>query len=137
MPASTMHPIQIQDIASWKNNPRLSIGRGTKVSQPRNVLKATDTGTPIPVTAQSATNSGGKVTVSHVVSSSDTTYSHVDIWASGYLGNTTPVKVSSGTSPHTFFLQPTGETVSLHFQSIGKDGSSLPLNQAPSATVKL
>lgn len=137
MPASTLHPIQMPDIATWKNNPRLSTGRGTKVSQPRNVLKATETGTPIPVTNQSATSSNGRVTVSHVVNPSDTTYSHVDVWASGYLGNTTPVKVSSGTSPHTFFLQPTGETVSLHFQSVGKDGSSLPLTQAPSATVKL
>lgn len=134
---STMHPLSFPDVASWKNNPRISTGRGTKVNQPRTVLTANQTGIPLPVTRPQATSNKGVVTLQHVVNPADTTHSHVNVWALGYLGNKQPVQVSSGTSPHTFALQPTGESVTLMIQSVGKDGSLLPLPQVPTVSVKL
>jgi len=137
MEKSAMHSFQFPNVASWRNNPRLGMGRGTKSQQPGVVLTANQTGIPLPVTRLTATSSKGVVNLSHIVNPNDPTHSHVDVWATGYLGNKQPVKVSSGTSPHSFALNPTGENVTLQVQSIGKDGSPLPLTQAPTVSVKL
>lgn len=134
---STMHPLQFPDVASWKNNPRLGTGRGNQINSPGSILTANQTGAPLPVTTLKATSSKGVVNLSHVVNPNDPTHSHVDVWATGYLGNKQPVKVSSGTSPHSFALNATGENITLQVQSIGKDGTPLPLNQSPTVSVKL
>lgn len=139
--APTMHPLQFPDVASWRNNPRLGTGRGTQQTQPRAVLTGNQTGIPLPVTKPTVTKATAagqtQINLSHLVNPNDPTHSHVDVWASGYLGNRQPVKISSGTSPHSFLMSPTGESVTLHVQSVGKDGSFLPLNQAPTVSVKL
>jgi hypothetical protein len=140
-PSSTQHPITFPDIAAWKNNPRLVSGRSNKNVTTQNIIPPANAGVPLAVTSVAAstksTTAGTQITLTHTVSPNDTAYSHTDVWATGYLGNTQPVKVSSGTSPHTFVLPSTGEGVSLSVQSIGKDGSILPLNQAPTTAVKL
>ncbi len=138
---STEHTLVFPDIAAWKNNPRLVSGRSNKNLAPSQIIPPGNQGIPLPVSnlsvSSQSTSEGIKITTSHVVNPQDTAHSHVDIWATGYLGNTNPIKVSSGTSPHTFILPATGENVSLHIQSVGKDGSPLPIVHSPSRSITL
>lgn len=144
---SFAHPIVWPRIDSWQDNPRLIVNKanGANPGKPTQPLRGNQTQTPKPVAVStivptSATYGGTtikKVTSSFLNGSSDPAFSHVDVWVQGYLGNPNPVKVTSGTSPITAALQQTGENVTLIFQSIGIDGTPLPLASSPRKVVSL
>ena len=79
-----------------------------------------------------------KVQIQHKIASSDLAFHHANVWVSGLLGNPNPQLLAASTaSPHTLLLPSTGEQVSLTVQSVGKDGSLLPLASSPSTPVQL
>jgi hypothetical protein len=79
-----------------------------------------------------------KVQLSHRVSSSDSAFHHANVWVTGLGGNPNPQLQSASTaSPHTLLLPSTGENVSITVQSVGKDGSLLPLSASPTKSVTL
>lgn len=145
IPNSTDHDFSSAPIESWHSNPRLVSGRSNKAAgvQP---LNTSQQGIPLPVSQLSATTAskdyGGakytQVNLAHKISSNDQTFHHANVWITGLGGSTTPQLHSGSTqSPHTLTLPATGEKVSLTVQSVGKDGSLLPLSQSPSTTVQL
>jgi len=144
-PNSAGHTITMPTVESWQTNPRLVSGRSNKASgiPP---LSQSEQGQPKPVTQLGATSSsvniGGakmsQVQISHKISSSDNAFHHANVWITGLGGNNNPQLQSASTaSPHTLLLPATGEQVSLTVQSVGKDGSLLPLSSSPSTTVQL
>lgn len=145
IPNSTDHAISNAPIESWKSNPRLVSGRANKAAGTI-ILQSHEQGIPRPVSnVATSTNRkvyGGatytQVNLSHNTDSNDQTFHHANIWITGLGGSQTPQLHSGSTSsPHTLTLPATGEKVSLTVQSVGKDGSLLPLSQSPSTTVQL
>lgn len=146
IPNSTDHDFSAPDpIESWQSNPRLTSGRANKASGVP-TLSTAEQGIPKPVSQLSATTGvktyGGakytQVNISHKISSNDQAFHHANVWITGMGGSTTPQLQSGSTqSPHTLTLPATGEKVSLTVQSVGKDGSMLPLSQSPSTSVQL
>jgi hypothetical protein len=138
-------PAKMPTVESWDTNSRLSTGRSNKAAgiQP---LQTQEMGIPRPVTQLKASSTarviGGatmrQVQINHKISSTDTTFHHANVWVTGLAGNQNPQLMSSSTaSPHTLLLPSTGEQVSLTVQSVGKDGSLLPLSSSPSTPVQL
>jgi hypothetical protein len=132
-------------VESWDTNPRLSTGRANKAAGIA-PLQTSEQGMPRPVTKLSAISTkrtfGGatmaQVQINHKIPSYDTTFHHANVWVTGLAGNPNPQLMSSSTaSPHTLLLPSTGEQVSLTVQSVGKDGSLLPLSSSPSTPVQL
>jgi hypothetical protein len=144
-PNSAIHTIEMPTIESWDTNARLATGRSNKASGIA-PLMISEQGTPKPVTGLTAKSSrstiGGatmaKVQLSHQVASSDNAFHHANVWVSGFGGNPNPQLLSSATaSPHTLLLPATGDSVTLTVQSVGKDGSLLPLSSSPTSSVSL
>jgi hypothetical protein len=144
-PNSAGSTISMPTVETWQTNARTVSGRSNKNtgSQP---LLPTEQGTPKPVSSLSATSTrqtvGGsqmaKVQISHKILSSDQAFHHANVWVTGLAGNPNPQLQSASTaSPHTLLLPATGEQVSLTVQSVGKDGSLLPLAQSPTTSVQL
>jgi hypothetical protein len=132
-------------IETWQTNARTVSGRANKATGQK-PLHPTEQGTPKPVSKLAATSSkqtvGGqqmaKVQINHRILSSDNAFHHANVWITGLGGNKNPQLQSASTaSPHTLLLPSTGETVSLTVQSVGKDGSLLPLSSSPSTPVTL
>lgn len=137
--------VSMPKIETWQTNARTVSGRSNK-STGQKPLHPTEQGTPKPVSQLSATSTtqtvGGaqmaKVQINHRILSSDQAFHHANVWVTGLGGNNNPQLQSASTaSPHTLLLPSTGETVSLTVQSVGKDGSLLPLSQSPSTPVTL
>jgi hypothetical protein len=144
-PNSTHSPIMMPTIESFKSDPRLVSGRSNKAAGSP-VLTTAQQGIPRPVSNVRATSAqktiGGakyaSVNVSHNISSNDATFHHANVWVTGLNGATQPQLISgSPTGPHNLLLPATGEKVSLTVQSVGKDGSLLPLSESPSTAVQL
>ena len=132
-------------IETWQTNARTVSGRSNK-STGQAPLHPSEQGIPKPVSnltaSSSRSNIGGQtmatVKINHRILSSDNAFHHANVWITGLGGNKNPQLQSASTaSPHTLLLPSTGETVSLTVQSVGKDGSLLPLTSSPSAPVTL
>ena len=109
-------------------------------------LHPTEQGVPKPVVNLGASSVhqmiGGskyaKVAINHRITSSDDAFHHANVWVTGLGGNPNPQLQSASTaSPHTLLLPATGENVSITVQSVGKDGSLLPLSKSPTTAVTL
>jgi hypothetical protein len=145
MAAPDSGSVRWPSIESWQTS-RLSVSnRSNKASGIPPLLQA-EQGTPKPVTKLNATSTrttiGGaeyaQVQLSHKIASSDLAFHHANVWVTGLGGNTNPQLQSASTaSPHTLLLPSTGEQVSITVQSVGKDGSLLPLSASPSTPVQL
>lgn len=140
-----MAKLYVPNIDSLKGDPRLLQGRSNQRSGSP-VLAANETGIPQPVTNPQATSTrvshGGatyaKVVITHKISSSDSAFHHANVWITGLGGSATPQLQSGSTStPHVLLLPATGERVTTTIQSVGKDGSLLPMSQSPSTSVSL
>jgi len=136
-----MHTMTFPDIAAWKNNPRLVSGRANQ-----NPLLPSEQGIPVGVRNLQITTKHIKVngttmnqvTLNHIVDPTDTTHASTNVYATGLYGSSTPTQISSATkSPHVIVLPITKEGVSFTVQSVGKDGSTLPLSQSPTKAIKL
>jgi hypothetical protein len=132
-------------LESWQTDSRLASGRANKAAGVAS-LGASEAGIPQPVTQLKASSFQSKiggatmttVQINHKISSSDQTFHHANVWVTGLGGNPNPQLLSSSTaSPHTMILPNTGEKVSLTVQSVGKDGSLLPLSSSPSTPVTI
>lgn len=137
--------VRMPVIETWQTNARTVSGRSNK-STGQKPLHPTEQGAPKPVSKLTATSSkqtvGGaqmtKVQISHRILSSDPAFHHANVWITGLGGNKNPqLQTASTASPHTLLLPSTGENVTLTVQSVGKDGSLLPLSQSPSTPVTL
>jgi hypothetical protein len=143
--ADNSETIKMPTIETWQTDARTVSGRSNKATgQP--TLAPGEQGIPKPVSTLKATSSrqtiGGatmaNVQISHRILSSDQAFHHANVWITGLGGNNNPQLQSASTaSPHTLLLPATGESVSLTVQSVGKDGSLLPLSQSPSTPVTL
>lgn len=101
---------------------------------------------PLPVSAILAVESPYKATASGVYSlvsvefnrAADSNFGHVNVWATGYHGSSVPELVASGTTtPISFLLETTGETVTLFAVSVSISGVSNSLVGSPFTTVLL
>ena len=144
-PDSAVHSISMPVVETWQSNARTVSGRSNKASGIAPLMPH-EQGAPKPVTNVAATSSRqtyagqtfANVQLSHQIRSSDSAFHHANVWVTGLAGNTNPQLLSASTaSPHTLLLPATGERVSLTVQSVGKDGSLLPLAQSPTTSVKL
>jgi hypothetical protein len=144
-PSSSFHPMTAPTIESFKSDPRLVSGRANKATG-STPLQPNEQGRPKPVTGLSATSTRktyagstqAVVNITHKITSSDNAFHHANVWVTGLLGNQNPQLQSASTaSPHTLALPATGENVTLTVQSVGKDGSLLPLSSSPSTSVTL
>lgn len=117
----------------------LSVSLGNKVNQLHGIAGNNQIGAGIPKqvsnvrvsVANANTGSTCAITVLYNRDPTDTSFSGVNIWVKGYQGNSQLVQVASGTSsPCTFALNNTGETVSFTVQAFGNGGNA-PLTQAP------
>lgn len=142
---STGHNILMPTVETWQSNARTVSGRSNK-STGQLPLNPNEQGQPKPVTNLNAAASiqtiGGaqmaKIQITHRTTSSDQAFHHANVWVTGLGGNANPQLLSASTaSPHTLLLPHTGENVSLTVQSVGKDGSLLPLPQSPTTSVTL
>jgi hypothetical protein len=62
----------------------------------------------------------------------------VKIWLTGYKGSTNPLLVAEGnTSPVSFLLETTGETITITAQASGSNGATADFAMAPTCTVLL
>lgn len=78
------------------------------------------------------------VTVSFTIDPADANYDHVAIWFTGYHANINPQLIaSSPSSPLTFIVDSTGETVSVFGQTVSSSGNSAPLSFAAHTLVTL
>lgn len=136
--------IKAPSIESWSEN-RISSGRSNKAVGTA-VLANKEQGLPRAVTNLGASAAskviGGamyrSVQITHQISSQDQAFHHANVWVTGLNGNPNPQLQSASTkSPHNLLIPATGEQVSITVQSVGKDGSLLPLAQSPSTPVQL
>jgi hypothetical protein len=144
-PDSAFHSISMPVVETWQSNARTVSGRSNKASG-LPPLMPNEQGVPKPVSNVAATSSRQKfagttmtqIQLSHQITSSDNAFHHANVWVTGLQGNKNPQLQSASTaSPHTILLPSTGEKVSLTVQSVGKDGSLLPLSLCPSTSVSL
>jgi hypothetical protein len=78
------------------------------------------------------------VSVSFTRDPADGSFASVDIWFTGYKGNTNPQLMTSGTeSPISFLCETTGETVVVTGQTVGTSGATADLSFALTTTVAL
>jgi hypothetical protein len=112
----------------------------TKINQIRGINQNNATGSGIPkqvTNVNVSVNNAQKgatcaVTVMFQRDPSDSSFSGVTVYVSGYQGNANPTQVAAGsTSPITFTLNNTGENVSFLVQAFGNSGSA-PLSGSPS-----
>ena len=145
IPNSSMFAVKPTTIETWQTNARTVSGRANKASGSP-VLTTAQQGIPRPVSNVKAASTrktiGGtqyaSVQVTHTISSADDTFHHANVWVTGLNGSTQPQLMSgSPAAPHNLLLPATGEKVSIQVQSVGKDGSLLPLSQSPSTPVQL
>lgn len=103
-------------------------------------------GTPLQLTSISAVESPIKsqgrtfseVSVSFTRNPSDTNFDSVKIWFTGYEGTTDPQLMAQGTtSPITFLVETTGETVTVYGQAVSAAGLTSDLTTAIHTTVVL
>jgi hypothetical protein len=117
-------------------------------TEPGLIVSGTTVGTPDQVSGISATESPFKtqdgsiksnVSVSFSVNPSDDLFDHVQIWFTGYNGNSQPQLMpgDARVSPANFLCDTTGETVTVTVVAIGVDGSSPDFAFAPTTTVLL
>lgn len=137
--------VSMPTIETWQTNARMVSGRSNKATGQK-PLHPNEQGVPKPVSQLKATSTrsviGGatmtSVQINHRILSSDNAFHHANVWVTGLGGNMNPQLLSASTaSPHTLLLPSTGENVSLTVQSVGKDGSLLPLPQSPTTAVTL
>lgn len=111
------------------------------------VATAPSTTAPLPVSALLALESPYKAAPSGLYSLvsiefnrvlSDTNFGHVNVWALGYHGSSVPELVASGTSsPVSFLLETTGETITLFVASVSINGKSNLVAASPFALLTL
>lgn len=78
------------------------------------------------------------VSISFTRDPSDANFASVDIWFTGYKGNTNPVLMTSGVdSPISFLCEATKETVVVTAQTVGSGGQTADLSFALTTTVTL
>jgi hypothetical protein len=107
---------------------------------------ATPAGGPLQVLSVSVVESPSKqqdrtyseVSVSFAKDPADSNFASVKIWFIGYQGNPSPTLMTEGaTSPVTFLVESTGETVSVKVQAASSTGLTTDLTSAPTAPVTL
>ena len=112
------------------------------------ITTATATAAPFQVSGVSATESPfrtkdgsvkSNVSVSFTTNPSDPNYDHVQIWFTGYNGNSNPQLMpgDSRTSPASFLCDTTNETVTVTVVAVGPDGTTADFALAPTTTVLL
>ena len=103
-------------------------------------------GLPISLLTVTATESPSKqqdrtyseVSVSFTRNTADPNFASVKVWFTGYQGSSTPTLMTDGTtSPITFLVESTGETVTVQAQAVSPTGLTSDLDTAPSTTVAL
>lgn len=89
-----------------------------------------------PVKDQSLVKSA--VSVNFTRNPADKNFDHVNIWVTGYHGSSNPVLEAAGnSSPISFILDATQETISVYAQTVSSTGFSAPVSFAAHTTVRL
>src|SRR5690349_16291834 len=77
-----------------------------------------------------------KVTVTFSRAVQDTNFVDARVFVTGYAGSSQPVQVGSGQSPVQFFLNNSGDAITVTVQASGQQGQA-PMATAPTTTLKL
>lgn len=149
-PSRTFAPINNVDLTNLKNQiARLNGIVLPKQNEIAGITTESITGVaPAQILTVSATESPFKtkdnsllslVSVSFTVNPADTNFDHVQIWFTGFNGNSNPQLMpgDTSTSPASFLIQTTGETVTVTAVAVASDGTSADFNSAPTCTVTL
>jgi hypothetical protein len=138
----------------WRPIAPSGLSSTAKQTQANLVKKAVETatatstgaaGVPLQVTSVSAVESPSKqqdrtyseVSVSFTTAS-DPNFAGVKVWFTDYQGSATPTLIAEGsTSPITFLVETTGETITVHAQAVSPTGLVSSLTLSPTTTVVL